>query len=250
VEELCSRVSEQERNTSLCFDNAQILRAERTAVASQRGDVLTGVRVVFGPSPGRTTESFQQAVDCQVARGSVAEPQPKYPEVTYCPLATKNITATVQPVPDGLAVEIKPKNASSSHRLSHTLGHGMKALELARFESAACSGIAPKARGACPLLGPVTAISDLPKGVRVEFDPIVSLDSVLAGMRCHYSFAEARGFSEEAAACPLYMRGLRLERSTDGRAIDITITSASMVNEVRKRVREEAVFLTELRGGT
>ncbi len=249
AEQLCSGVSEGERNLNLCLDSEEIVRAERMPVASRGGNVLTGARVVFRPSSGRTAESFQHVVACQMARNSGADSQARYPQVAYCPLAVKGVAASVRPVADGLAVEIKPKDARSSHSLFHTMAHGTTALQLARFESAACRGIEPKARGACPLLGPVTVISDLPGGVRVEFAATVSVDSVLAGMRCHYSFAEARGFSEEAAACPLYIRGLHLERSTDGKAIDITITPAALVNEVRKRVREEAVFANELRGG-
>lgn len=96
----------------------------------------------------------------------------------------------------------------------------------------------------------MTSINDTPGGVSVEFVPSSSLDAVLGRMRRHYSFAQSRGFSEEAAACPLYLRGLRLARSTDGRAIDITVTSTEMSQESRKRVREEAVFANQAHGRT
>jgi hypothetical protein len=238
----CSGIAEEERNTSLCLNTDEILRVERIPIDGRGGEVLTGARMTFRPVPGRTAESLQHVIDCQLARKSLFESQEQYPGGVYCPLAVRGVTARVQPVAEGWTVEVRPNDSRTSHRISHSLAHGSLAPELARFESAECRGIEPKVRAACPLLGPVTAINDLPQGVRVEFPKSVSVDRVLAGMRCHYSFARARGFSEESVACPLYMRGLRLGSSTDGRAIDITVGPAAMVNEVRKRVREEAVF--------
>lgn len=248
TEPACAGIPEQQQSTNLCLDTEDILRVERTPVASRAGDVLTGARMVFRGSAERSPQAFQKVVDCQIAT-NLAEPQEEqYRRMSYCPLAVRGITAKVQPTADGLAIEVRPSDASSSRRLSHALAHGTAALQLARFESAECRGIEPRARAACPLLGPVTAITDTPDGVRVDFHPSVPVDGVLAAMRCHYSFAEARGFSEEAAACPLYVRGLGIRRSSDAKAIDITIRPSARVKDVRQRVREEAIFVTELSG--
>lgn len=209
----------------------------------RNGDTLTGARMVFGAAPGTTGESLQRAVDCQIADASVVDPDQWSPLVSYCPVAISGVTATVKTVPDGFAVDVRPRDRAVSQKIAHSVVHGSLAVALQRFESAECKGIAPKERAACPVLGPVVALKDTPEGVRVEFPPSVSVDNVLARMRCHYSFAQTRAFSEEAAACPLYMRGLVLERSTDGKAIDISVTPETAVGALRKSVREEAVFL-------
>jgi TusA-related sulfurtransferase len=239
--------SDADRNISLCAAD-EIVSVERMPVEIRGGEVLTGARMVYRGTPDRTAASLQHVIDCQTAGNSVGKARQPYPLTSYCPLAIPGVTARVREVAGGLSVEVRTNDAAVAHRISHAVAHGRLALALEGFESAECHGIEPKARAACPLLGPVTAINDAPQGVRVEFVPSVSVDAVLAGMRCHYSFAQARGFSEEAAACPLYLRGLRLDRSTDGRAIDITVTSAATVNEIRKRVREEAVFAGEAGG--
>jgi len=244
----CTGVSE-ELKSRLCAPD-EILKVERMPLQGRSGDTLTGARMVFRAAPGSTAESLQQAVDCQIADASVADPDQWSPLVSYCPVAIAGVTALVRPVPDGFAVEVRPRDRAVSQKISHSVVHGSLAVALQRFESSECKGIAPKERAACPLLGPVTALKDTPQGVRVEFPASVSVDAVLARMRCHYSFAQTRAFSEEAAACPLYVRGLVLESSTDGKAIDISVTPESAVGALRKSVREEAVFLPGKRGST
>jgi hypothetical protein len=244
----CSGVSD-ELKSRLCAPD-EIMKVERIPVHGRSGDTLTGARMVFRPAPGRTGESLQQAVDCEIADASVIAPQQLSPLVSYCPVAIAGVTAVVRTVPEGFAVEVRPRDRAVSQRISHSVVHGSLALALQRFESAECQGIEPKERAACPLLGPVTAIIDTPQGVRVEFPAAVSVNAVLGRMRCHYSFAQTRAFSEEAAACPLYVRGLRLERSGDEKAIDISATPEAAVGALRKSVREEAVFVPGARGAT
>jgi hypothetical protein len=215
---------------------------ERFPVERQAGEVLTGATMVFRAAPGRTSESLQRLVDCQSSMASkgvaLAPPQ----KVALCPLAVTGVTATVRDVSEGLAVDVRPTDRSASKRVSHSLTHGLAARELASFESNECRGVPPKERAACPLLGPVTMVRDVPAGVEVDFPASVSTKPILAGMRCHYSFAKARNFSVEASACPLYMSGLHLAETADGQGVDITITPPSRAADLRRRVREEAVF--------
>jgi hypothetical protein len=242
AQQVCAGLSDDERNRSLCLDSADLLGVERVPVEGRGGEVLSGARLTFRPAPGRTAQSLQRVIDCQVATSAPPEPKQEERRLAYCALAIPHVTAQVRQVTEGFAVEIRPSDASASNRIAHTVAHGRLAQELARFESSECKGVPPQARAACPLLGPVSAIEDIPRGVRVEFPASVSCDAVLAGMRCHYSFALARAFSAEAAACPLYVRGLRFERSLAGGAIDITMTTPDKVGELRRGVREEAVF--------
>ena len=238
----CSGLSDEERSVNLCFATDEILRVERMPIATRGGDVLTGARMVFRATPGRTTQSLQQLVDCQLAIAASTEGQLPSHVSSYCPLAIAGVTATVHPAGGNFSVEIAPKNAAVARRIGHSAEHGGLASALVRFESAECHDIEPRERAACPLLGPVTTVNDVPQGVQVDFLQSSSVDAVLANMRCHYSFAQSRGFTPEAAACPLYMRGLHLERSADGRGISITVAPANQVDAVRTLVREEAVY--------
>jgi hypothetical protein len=241
--------SDADRGVNLCAPD-EIMSLERTPVEVAGGEVFTGARMIYRATPDRTVASLQHVVDCQTADNSVGQGRQPLPVTSYCPLAIAGVTASVHEVAGGLAVEVRTQDGRVAHRISHAVAHGRLARVLKDFESVECHGVAPRERAACPLLGPVVGINDVPQGVRVEFVPSISVDAVLERMRCHYSFAQARGFSEDASACPLYLRGLRLERSTDGRAIDITVTSPAMTNEIRKRVREEAVFASDARSGT
>jgi hypothetical protein len=129
----------------------------------------------------------------------------------------------------------------------HARAHELAALELERFESRECRGIEPRARAACPVLGPATAIRDVPGGVRVELKSSVGVDSVVSSMRCHHAFAQTRGFTVEAAACPLYVRGIRIRRSIDGNAVEILGHTNDVVAEIRKHSRQQVVLTPEAR---
>jgi TusA-related sulfurtransferase len=240
--QVCAGLGDDDRNASLCPQPEDIISVARIPIEVRNGEVLTGARMVVRATPGRTPRAQQQIIDCQLARAAAGEVPPQYPVMSYCPLAIAGVKAEVHEAPEGFVVDVKSNDPAVSHRISHTVAHSSAALQMERFESTECGGIAPRARAACPLLGPVTAMSDIPAGVRVEFVGSVSLDAVLAGMRCHYSFAQARGFTDEASACPLYVRGLHVARSADAKAIDITIAPPSKVGDIRRRVREEAVF--------
>jgi hypothetical protein len=132
------------------------------------------------------------------------------------------------------------------HR-AHARAHDRAAQALERFEAAECKDVPPRERAACPLLGPVTAINDLRDGVRVDLAATASASAVVAAMRCHYAFARARGFSEDAAACPLYIRGIVIERSGDGRGVQITADRPELAGEIQRRVRIEAMHAPQSR---
>jgi hypothetical protein len=147
--------------------------------------------------------------------------------------------------PQGASVVRNPTDVHLSradqHRL-HARAHEQAADALAHFEASECRGMPASERAACPLLAPVVAIRDLRAGVRVELAPTVPVDRVIAEMRCHYAFARSRGFTDEAAACPLYVRGIQIARSADGPGIEITGSTSALAAEIRQRIRQEAVF--------
>jgi hypothetical protein len=169
----------------------------------------------------------------------------------YDPAATRIALPYVRDSSDpehGASVVTNPTDThlavSEQHR-QHARAHERAAEELTRFEATECEGIPRRERAACPLLAPVVAIRDLRDGVRVELAPAASTERTVAEMRCHYAFARAQGFTAEAAACPLYLRGVEIGRSADGRAIDIRGPTAALASEIRRRVRQEAVFAGE-----
>jgi hypothetical protein len=136
----------------------------------------------------------------------------------------------------------------AERRRAHARAHAAAAEQLERFESDECAGLEPRERAACPLLGPVTSIRDIRGGVRIELTPGTRLTALISSMRCHHAYARARGFTSEAAACPLYMSGIRIRRSADGRAVEVLGATTAAVAEIRKRSRQEAIRAPALRG--
>jgi hypothetical protein len=133
----------------------------------------------------------------------------------------------------------------ADNRRAHARAHERAALELERFESSACRGIERRQRAACPVLGPATAVRDVPGGVRVELKRGVSVDSVVSSMRCHHAFARTRGFGVEASACPLYVQGISIRRSADGRAVEILGRTNGVVAAIRTHSRQQVVLAPE-----
>jgi hypothetical protein len=129
----------------------------------------------------------------------------------------------------------------AERRDAHAAAHAAAAAQLERFESEACAGVSQQERAACPLLGPVASIRDIRGGVRIELTAGTPIAALAASMRCHHAFARARGFSPEAASCPLYMSGVRIRLSADAKALEILGSTAAMVAEIRKRSRQEAI---------
>jgi hypothetical protein len=133
---------------------------------------------------------------------------------------------------------------ADKHR-QHARQHEAAAQYLERYEQAECKDFPPATRAACPLLGPALSIDDIPGGVRVRLTQATRVDAVVAHMRCHFAYAQSRGF-DAVAGCPLYMRGIDIRRGADPLTIEITSADPSAAREIRARSREEAVFV---RGG-
>jgi hypothetical protein len=134
---------------------------------------------------------------------------------------------------------VNPEGSTDAHRTDAS-EHEAAAEVLARFEAAECGGLPERSRAACPSLGPVAKIADVPWGVRVTFAPGTRVDAVVAHMRCHYAFARARGF-DARASCPLYMPGLHIQQAGT-LTVQLEAPDRGHVEELRSRSREEAVY--------
>lgn len=70
-----------------------------------------GVTVVFRAVPGLTSEWLQRLIDCHIARNAVLGHD--IPEMAYCPLAVRGVTAHVRVEHGGYAVALRADEQDS-----------------------------------------------------------------------------------------------------------------------------------------
>jgi len=133
-----------------------------------------------------------------------------------------------------------PRRRAEAAR-EHARQHESAAKFLERFEDEACAGVPAASRAACPLLGPLESLEDVPGGVRVTFADKSRVKTAIAEMRCHYAYARARHF-DETVGCPLYMKGIEVRPSLDPRAVEIVAHDEATTKLIRARAREQATF--------
>jgi hypothetical protein len=152
--------------------------------------------------------------------------------------------------PAGYYYPIDAYNPAGEHLVraraleEHARQHRDAATKLEAFAKDECGGFPPETRAACPMLGPVSQIADVPMGVKVWFTPKTRVDAVAAHMRCHLAYAKVYGF-DTVQECPLYVRGLQINVSADGKAIELTSHEPRTVDVIRVRTREEAVLVRQ-----
>jgi hypothetical protein len=159
----------------------------------------------------------------------------------YRPGAERPVALPVRGLsgPDYNPTEDQLSDAKAHEKHAHE--HEAAAQYLEKFEEGECKNLPSSTRPACPLLGPVSEIKDIPGGIRVRLTSAARVDDTVAHMRCHYAYARARGFAD-VATCPLYVRGIQIVRGRDPATVDITAPDAAGERQVRVRSREEAVF--------
>lgn len=104
----CVGIAESDRDVSP-FAHRDDIRSVQPLQDTQqvgKGTVSrqVGARVIFRANPGMTAEWLQRLVDCHLARAAAAGNE--MPEIDYCPLMLKGVTAQVSSVGDGFAVDI------------------------------------------------------------------------------------------------------------------------------------------------
>ena len=164
------------------------------------------------------------------------------------PAPAPNLAASGGGNPEGYYYDHKMYDATNEHLArarelgEHAQQHEAAAAALEKFEQAECKQFPSSTRIACPLLGPVVRITDIPTGVSVQFAEGTRADAVLAHMRCHLAFAQARGFGA-ASACPLYMKGIEIRAGAEPRTNEIVSADARIARRIRALSREEAVLV-------
>jgi len=152
--------------------------------------------------------------------------------------------------PEGYLYPVDSYNPAAEHLAhareleEHAHEHRAAAAKLETFVQDECRGFPPETRASCPMLGPVSQIRDIPQGVRVAFSAKTRVDAVAAHMRCHLAYAQAYGF-DTVNDCPLYVKGLQIRVSDDGKAIELTSHEPRTVDVIRARTREEATLVRQ-----
>jgi hypothetical protein len=126
----------------------------------------------------------------------------------------------------------------------HARQHAAAAEFLERFEDRECRDVPVASRAACPLLGPVTRLEDVPGGVRAWFASAKRVPAAMAEMRCHYAYARARHF-DEAIGCPLYVRAIEIRQALDPSAIEIVSRDEKIARRIRETARQQALFVRQ-----
>jgi hypothetical protein len=111
----CVGISDEDRDISP-FYHREDISSVQPAIAHKSGkqavDQVVGAVVVFRAVPGLTAEWLQRIVDCHVARNNALGND--MPEMSYCPLVPKGITAKVSSTGDGFAVTIESQDPDTA----------------------------------------------------------------------------------------------------------------------------------------
>ena len=126
------------------------------------------------------------------------------------------------------------KQHAAEHR-EHARQHEEAARALEGYEAKQCSDFPPATRKVCPLLHVVSRVEEIPEGARLVLSSGVSVEAVLAHMRCHHAFGGTRGHAG-MSTCPLYLKGVEFRRSGEG-AVEIVADDNATIVEIRKRSR-------------
>lgn len=110
---VCSGVTPQDRDISPFAHREDIVQGAPvlTPGGSKTPPRQVGVTVVFRAVPGLTSEWLQRLIDCHIARNAVLGHDA--PEMAYCPLAVRGVTAHVASEHGGYAVALRADEQES-----------------------------------------------------------------------------------------------------------------------------------------
>jgi hypothetical protein len=114
----CSGVPEDDRDNSPFSHREDITSVQPAYVhvsGKQAADKISGAVVTFRALPMLTGEWLQRVVDCHVARNNALGND--MPEMAYCPLEPKGITAKVSSAGGGFAVTIESQDPNTAQEV-------------------------------------------------------------------------------------------------------------------------------------
>lgn len=117
-EKVCGGIAPEDRDTSPFSHREDMVRVERIEDPGQgKSSVpeLRGATIVFRAVPGLTAEWFQRLVDCHIARNAALGHGA--PDMAHCPLALKDVTASVTSTGDGFAVAVRSTDHATAEEI-------------------------------------------------------------------------------------------------------------------------------------
>ena len=117
----CVGVPDDDRDESP-FDHREDITGVEPLTSGSTPTTTSGAVVTFRAVPGMTVQWLQRVVDCHLARNSAVGFE--VPEMPYCPLVPKGITARVAAAGAGFSVSIRsddPKTADEVLRRARSL---------------------------------------------------------------------------------------------------------------------------------
>ncbi len=112
----CIGISDEDRDESPFEHREDIASVEPLTVGTTSGksqNVRTeGAVVTFRAVPGMTAQWLQRVVDCHLARNAALGHD--VPEMAYCPLVPKDVTAKVTATTSGFAVAVRSDNTETA----------------------------------------------------------------------------------------------------------------------------------------
>lgn len=141
--------------------------------------------------------------------------------------------------PDATDTFTQEQLSRARHLQEQAREHEQAAAQLEQAEDAQCKPVPPTQRPTCPVLGPVSKVSDIEGGVRIQLGGRATSYDLLPLVRCHYAYARAHG-PTQGKACAIYVPGAEFRDSDDPRTIDIVGKDRKTTDEIRKRAHAGA----------
>ncbi len=114
----CTGIAVEDRDQSPFQHREDIASVEPLNVlqgGKQATDRLEGAVIVFRALPGMTAQWLQRVIDCHLARNAALGHD--VPEMPYCPLVPKDVTASVTPTANGFAVAVRANDAATANEV-------------------------------------------------------------------------------------------------------------------------------------
>lgn len=108
----CTTIPPEERDISPFFNREDIERVDLEYATTSADKTLVGATIVFRATPGLTAEWLTRSVECHLARSAAAGHE--MPEMAYCPLVPRGVSAAVKSTGTGFAVTITSSDSQSA----------------------------------------------------------------------------------------------------------------------------------------
>lgn len=108
----CATIPPEERDISPFFNREDIERVDLEYATTSADKTLVGATIIFRATPGLTAEWLTRSVECHLARSAAAGHE--MPEMAYCPLVPRGVSAAVKSTGTGFAVTITSSDSQSA----------------------------------------------------------------------------------------------------------------------------------------